>query len=77
MRLFLLFVVYLFCFLPAEGKPAGRLNCSFEIKEELWCGQWEQLFSNLKPHLEYDIQFWVPHFKRDLDQLECVRQGRT
>lgn len=71
------FCVLLFCFLPGEEKTAGRVNHSFEMKEELRDGCWKQLFSNLKPHLEYDFLFWGPHLQRDLDQWECVRWGHT
>lgn len=30
----------------------------------------------MRPQLEYYIQFWAPHFMKDVDKLERI-QGRT
>ena len=35
------------------------------------------IYSTLvRPHLEYHVQMWSPHHRRDMDLLECI-QSRT
>ena len=33
--------------------------------------------SIVRPHLEYEVQFWSPHLCRDIDKMERVERKAT
>jgi ribonuclease P/MRP protein subunit RPP40 len=57
------------------NRSLGRLKKSFRSRG---LGLWRALYlAYIRPHLEFAVQSWSPHLRRDITTLELVQQRAT
>ena len=53
----------------------GKLKKTFECRDS---DMWTKLYTSLvRPHLEYAVQAWNPHYREDIKILESVQRRAT